>query len=136
MSNYEKQIEGMSKLREFMLSKKDEKISELENTLKDQEDDIKNIKKNLSFIRSDNKKNADKIFKQFQENVPIDQQTELEQLVQVNKELTQMKFRHIETETVFKENERLKRENEEMRRMIQSQNLNQTNISSDSNNVF
>jgi len=63
MSNYEKQIEGMSKLREFMLSKKDEKISELENTLKDQEDDIKNIKKNLSFIRSDNKKNADKIFK-------------------------------------------------------------------------
>jgi len=47
-----------------------------------------------------------------------------------------MKFRHIETETVFKENERLKRENEEMRRMIQSQNLNQTNISSDSNNVF
>jgi len=65
MSKYEKQIEGMSKLREFMLSKKDEKISELENTLKDQEDDIKNIKKNLSFIRSDNKKNQIKYSSSF-----------------------------------------------------------------------
>lgn len=40
---------------------------------------------------------------------------EMDDLICLNKELTEMKFRHIETELIFSDNERLKKENETLK---------------------
>jgi len=47
--------------------------------------------------------------------MPLEARSELDSLLAANKELTDMRFRHIETESIFMENERLRRENEELK---------------------
>jgi len=63
MNKYDKQIEGILQLRKVILAVKDERISDLETKLQDQYDKIKNIKKTVSYLKSDNKKNVEKLSK-------------------------------------------------------------------------
>jgi len=63
MNKYDKQIEGILQLRKVILAVKDERISDLETKLQDQYDEIKNIKKTVSYLKSDNKKNVEKLSK-------------------------------------------------------------------------
>jgi len=46
-----------------MLAAKDEKLSDLETKFQDQSEDLKNLKKAVNSLKSENKKNVDKLSK-------------------------------------------------------------------------
>lgn len=63
INKYEKHIQEMVNVRTMLISTKDEKISDLDTKFYDQNEVLKRIKKSLTIIKSENKKNTEKIHK-------------------------------------------------------------------------
>jgi len=60
MKNYEKHIEEITELKNLIVGQKDEKIGDLNTRFKDQDEEIKKMKKILDIIKNENKKNTEK----------------------------------------------------------------------------
>jgi len=63
MKNYEKHIEEITELKNLIVGQKDEKIGDLNTRFKDQDEEIKKMKKILDIIKNENKKNTEKYYK-------------------------------------------------------------------------
>ena len=60
MKNYEKHIEEITELKNLIVGQKDEKIGDLSTKFKDQDEEIKKMKKIIEVIKNENKKNMEK----------------------------------------------------------------------------
>jgi hypothetical protein len=133
MKNYDKHIEEITELKNLIVGQKDEKIGDLNTKFKDQDEEIKKMKKILDIIKNETRKNTEKYYKYVKENATIEYKSEIESITNEIRALTGERLRHVGTELIYFENEKLKKEIDDLK-------ANETNndniISSTQSNLF